>query len=143
MITDEQLKPGRELDAIIAEQIMGGTRDIYKRPYAVRGRLHPDFADEVCLRMPDGDLFFFDSKLGSKEIPAYSTDMYAAWRVVEKITDIKTKWGSGFTIRHEQHCWRAGWIQNYETGREWEISAEAHTAPFAICLVALRMKANE
>lgn len=81
------LKPGRELDALVAEKVMGG------------------------------------------ELRPYSTDISAAWEVVEKY-----KWAEPeLRYSDEQHCWvfslhKASGYPN-ECG---------DTAPHAICLAALR-----
>lgn len=101
----ESLKPGRELDALIAEKVMGW------KP--------PEFIDGVSLeRRWKNDRGEFDS------LPRYSTDIAAAWEVVEKI---------GLIIGKNGPVWDAQDL--------WDLPvyfASADTAPHAICLAALK-----
>jgi len=93
MTRDEILamKPGRELDALIAEKVMGWSWGII------------------------GDL-----------IPAYSTDISAAWEVVEEMGDCLHLRQHG-----EQGEWEA-WFCGYPNSK-----AHGETAPEAICKAAL------
>lgn len=110
------MKPGRELDALVAEKVMGDyISDREGEPGSWRG---PDFTP----------------------LPQYSTDISAAWEVVEKI------------INHSDYvCW--------ELSSEWkgdgaksdypfyarfclgngDKTAGADTAPHAICIAALKV----
>ncbi|MHA7967713.1 BC1872 family protein [Paenibacillus sp. CAU 1782] len=109
MLTEQQIRdmdPGRELDRLIATQIMGC---------------------EIDERI---DIYFQGKKWSP--IPEYSTDISAAWEVVEKCNEVKVK-------RYETmggHCYfckievesTEGWDEVIETG---------DTAPEAICKAAL------
>lgn len=117
------MEVGRELDRLVAEKVMGW---VWKEQI---GAL-PGCAKSKWLFNPDDRI---------QDIPAYSTDIAAAWQVVESL-----------------------WRRNLDVGvsvlREWRTtcecivsepspradsyilaSADAATAPHAICLAALEM----
>lgn len=111
------MTPGRELDALVAEKVMG-----YKRL-------------EPTLDWPERWLCD-DRKLGG--IPAYSTDIAAAWEVVEKlsakhpyITIIRV--GTAPTE----------WVIAEGPGDSDPDLARAPTVPYAICLAALKSVASK
>lgn len=138
----DKLEAGRELDALVAERVMG-----WSRWYEDKKDLYP----------PEGSP---ENKGWTKRggimiqalIPEYSTSIEAAWRVVEKIknlgkvektTDDGKEW---YNIRHEFHIewlpdsnmWRAGWYDfRYDDYQCNDI--EAPTAPLAICKAALKV----
>jgi hypothetical protein len=102
------LPAGRELDALVAEKVMGicvstGWEDIY-----------PVVAGVTCVTNP---------------IRPYSTDIAAAWEVVEKALAPK---GYNVGPLYEGNGW---WVVQ-DAGCGMEI-AIAETAPLAICLAAL------
>lgn len=103
------LKPGRELDALVAEKVMG-------EDLSPLGTLH------------------------GREIPYvpphYSTDIAAAWQVMEHITAQKRDDFGWFDLRFVNDRWKATFI----TGAYYEARdhIEAPTAPHAICLAALK-----
>lgn len=104
------MKPGSELDALVAEKVMGLERV-----------MTPGFGMEVGWRP-------IHSNLGASPLKSYSTDISAAWEVVEKM-----KQGSGhFSIKLTCYGWEA--LFRYPVTRE----ATAMTAPHAICLAALK-----
>lgn len=76
-----------------------------------------------------GEQVFEDGSL-----PAYSTDIAAAWEVVEKLTSTTKQW-----FRFEQHS--TGSEAVFEVSgagdADFEVKAEAEDAPLAICLAAL------
>lgn len=106
------MKPSRELDALVAEKVMG-------------------MSTERRLR----------------DIPEYSTDVAAAWQVVEKL-----KWAEPeLSWSDEQHAWCLYlnkkpldiWQPEWSGGclylkKTLVIWPTAPTAPHAICLAALR-----
>lgn len=74
--------------------------------------------------------------------PPYSTDIAAAWQVVEKVrSDTKTDNPGCFTIQEHDKGWEAGWgtYVDYE-GFGFDLSVVADAAPLAICLAALKLK---
>jgi len=117
------LAAGRELDVLLAEKIMGWT-------------VH--HAKEGGWGAPPANV-----RLGaiSEYIPAYSTDIAAAWEAVEKIgrrvaskrcvVDFILEWD------HSENCWCAGWAYYSYDGPQYEFAGKAETAPLAICLAAL------
>jgi hypothetical protein len=115
------MKPGRELDALIAEKVMG---------LFTNGE--PDFG------------YTYET------IPPYSTDIAAAWEVVEKMVsrmgygDLHFLWEGPIFKPEDKYltaegyplgttCW---YIRLENAGRRHIICAP--TAPHAICLAALR-----
>jgi len=103
--------PGRELDALVAEKVMGWIK-------------RPKGAGTAHLWISSDKQAFHES-----ELPAYSTDIAAAWQVVEKLTRRDDK--LFFTLEtpisgSAWECWFSG---------EW---AEGETASHAICLAALK-----
>jgi hypothetical protein len=107
------MKPGRELDALVAEKVMGWMRqhDIWYGPK---------------LKMAQA----FDRP------PNYSTDIAAAWEIVEKFS--KLGWDvtvfSGGEMRDGDEIY-AEFDPRYCDGKF--ALKSAYTAPHAICLAAL------
>lgn len=113
------MKPGRELDALIAEKVMGG----------IRHKEHSVLAVDVSAR---------SFTIGEGwEYPRYSTDIAAAWEVVEKI--IKEwrldKPGRNFKISRRLEGWECEITSDF-IGNSAEVNCS--TAPHAICLAALK-----
>jgi hypothetical protein len=115
------LPAGRELDALVAEKVMG--LEIEK---IANG--HMWFRDGVTLRSP---------------IPHYSTDIAAAWHVVEhlnaqsitvEITALVSR--ANRSVRHIVYTY------NNETCMPRDQAIES-SAPYAICVVALKALANQ
>lgn len=100
------MNPGRELDALVAEKVMGWR----KRETPPGGHI---WIDKDNLAYVPG------------ELPRYSTDIAAAWEVVEKLNNLD------FSIEYEREIkiWRA----SFEQG----IPALEREAPLAICFAAL------
>ena len=140
-----ELKAGRELDALVAEKVMGcrvswwSLRLVDRPPTDIEWR-HGLFTSEASLeRMEEGEVLVADANgdmpmhqmLGRSEwegIPRYSTDIAAAWEVVEKmrarglIVDL--------TLGAGAYC-RIGGFRPFAEER-------GATAPLAICLAALK-----
>lgn len=101
----------RKIDALIAEHVMGFK--IY---------------EDHTMNKPCVDTLF--------NIPNYSTDISAAWGVVEKVGCIRAGESTVdcFSLNH--------WPEGYEV--EWGFEpVTAKTAPMAICLAALKAKGVE
>lgn len=122
------MTPGRPLDALVAEKVMG----------------LQDFTASLLWK---GELLVRRSKDDAyMPLPCYSTDISAAWMVVEKMKEIKPGWAEtidedrtrlvlSWEIKEKK--WEAGWAAADEIYlREW--GALGETAPHAICLVALK-----
>lgn len=110
------MKAGRELDALIAGKVMG---------WKHRGP-HPLFGTEV-----------WASDKGDNLLPHFSTDIAAAWTVVDKLRE---EWIVTAEIDSTQCVIGLG--HNYASTPE-ELRASAATAPHAICLAALKAVGHE
>ena len=108
------MKPGRELDALIAEKVMG---------------LDPPMAQPSGRRIKG----FWSEWDG---LPHYSTSIEAAWEVVEKIKDLREH--ETFHIEWTGCNWEAGYMQyeSYEPPSHDVVVGE--TPAHAICLAALK-----
>ena len=116
------MKAGRELDALIAEKVMGGHRD----------KVH---------RVTNVDIYNKDITIGPDlVIPHYSTDIAAAWKVVEKIAsedrgepnvlEIYGPLSDGYKVTA---------IWEHHDGAIPLDGIIAKTAPLGICLMALKL----
>lgn len=128
----EVMSPGRDLDVLIAEKVMGVPVRI---EWAVtwtdeRGRLATYTEEEVharekCAAFRSRGL---DAEVFSEpQAEPYSTDIAAAWTVAEKVRS------KGFTLSINEE-----WIVWFEAGPTVQHRAIADTAPHAICLAALK-----
>lgn len=139
----ETREAGRELDALIAEKVMGGRWDrgaLYSHVYVEpTGWL---LAQRDRERFGDDELHVYEGAL-----PYYSTEIAAAWRIVEEI--------SGFDTGRDKPWWSMAtfYAQRGQIGcRVYacppgssifdadDVIAEAigDTAPHAICRAALQ-----
>lgn len=106
----------RELDVLIAEKVMGWTE------------IEPDDRDAfIGIEPREGACFW--------AVPYYSTDIAAAWQVVDKLKH--------FTLRRKGDSWTVEYrdCQNpmdHMVVNDCCASMTAETAPLAICLAALR-----
>lgn len=124
------MKAGRELDALIAEKVMGWHlhTDDHNHTYWANERNH-----FMCGISPYEDEFDY-SNLGDGEdfhILHWhpSESILWAWEVVEKLRD------NGDHLRMEMHG--GGYRLEYNLGYDG-FAVTADTAPLAICLVALK-----
>jgi len=111
------MNAGRELDVIIGEKVM-------------------DFPGcDNCGEKTGCGCAMAD--IGSS-LPQYSTDLYAAWLVVEKLRE---KYDGHFSLLAFTTNWRAGWDTpcGEDPTRSFKRFVEAPTAPLAICLAALEV----
>ena len=120
-MTTATLVAGRALDAMVAEKVMGWQFVPASKPEG-----HP--------RWTDGEDWFCAEKtcISGGSPPAYSTDIAAAWQVVEELhrrfpdLTIEVGWS------HETRQW---FCQDYD---EMNFGGAGSSAPLAICLAALR-----
>lgn len=120
------MKAGRELDALVAEKVMGwcwiendvGQESLQPpiEEYAYLSRNHP--------------VFWADDKGYTEIMPKYSTNIADAWQVVEKLRE--THW-----IQVEVGTLNICDIGEYGKGCS-TIQEVADTIPLAICLAALK-----
>lgn len=121
------MEAGRELDALVAEKVMGWRWISYNNngfilvPPDQHSRMKPEYV--------------FQDKAGSREhagLPRYSTDIAAAWEVVEKLHEIP-----GYEIIDIRLC-SIGYAILAPMGNHMKSVSTAETAPLAICLAALK-----
>lgn len=124
---------GRELDALVAKQVME-LPDV--------GRYSRQSMESIEWTHhgwnSDGYDYYYwldDEYNPLRSVPPYSTDIAAAWQIVEKLKAIDVEfslyyreWDGG---RDEAHRWSA-WFRE---GAEYQVYAP--TAPLAICRAAL------
>ena len=114
------MNPGRELDALIAEKVMGhivvggpiehGMRRIFQGP---RG----------------ADSWWIEVNCQPNYIPYYSTEIAAAWEVVEKLKGQSVDLNFG----EDNNRWECSFIIGGE-----RYSGYSTSAPHCICLAALK-----
>ena len=115
---------GRELDARVATKVMG-----WKEAW-------PKYAYDGT---PSGVLFGagIDPHGCKIPLPHYSTDIAAAWEVVEK-----SRHGSHVEVAHGATS-NAGKYARWRCKFGMQVFAEADSAPLAICLAALKACGGE
>ncbi len=113
MTNIDALKPGRELDALVAHKVF---------QHAILWR------EDLC----DDPLYAVGSAF--VVVPPFSTDIAAAWQVVEKFLPhfrLECHEDSDYTDADGWHC-------DIWTDRGVACAQGADTAPHAICLAALK-----
>lgn len=143
------LQAGRELDALIAEKVMGWQahhrQDKCDGVYIIRcgscgGDGHANCygggqgsIQSLCEDVPCGD---------EASLPPYTEEIAAAWQVAEKLRKrafLFALWnkGHGFVA-----CFSSDdpvyWLEGIESGPASVDTVQADTAPLAICLAALK-----
>lgn len=131
------MNAGRELDALIAEKVMGFTWHdgwkSFKGPHLVSpGGFMAGW------RMEDGGVMgHLDGVTRNPELPFYSTDIAAAWQVVEKLVAERFFPEVNYRGRGEWGCK----VDRLTVDDSWNDKPTPHeianTAPLAICLAAL------
>ena len=122
----DNLEAGRALDALVAERVMGFIWRVSK----VSGRrclISPDYCPAWFVDVANGSEPLADQ--WDTRLPNYSTDIAAAWQVVEKLRSFSLS-------RHldgSWHCWH--WNKGH-------LNANAATPALAICLAALKARAE-
>lgn len=118
----DDMPAGREMDALVAEKVMGWILSPAK--WLVR--------DRKAIAIPGnpiGPKTWED--LDAPGLPRYSTDIAAAWQVVEKLFAI----GSFFSVESPNNG--VGWSCGITRGRDTIEYILADSAPLAICRAAL------
>lgn len=129
-----ELKAGRELDALVAEKVMGW-RYVESTQNRIVHFMHPQIIDSDSMR---GELRETKrrSSAAAKNAPAYSTDIAAAWQVVVALLNRTPQ-----RDLHLQHLDGIGWGVSCcfnKTEGGWDGWVYANTAPLSICLAALK-----
>lgn len=151
------MKPGPELDALIAEKVMGWmwcriNTEAYPASFVVqepyRGRRFLVAREHVT----DDSTSGYARATGAEPVvpteahvvPHYSTDIKEAWRVVRRIADSGTNTKRDFVLHFhpanevdEEEGWQAEFVESCNDAMG-SGCAEGDTAPHAICLAALR-----
>jgi hypothetical protein len=112
---------GREMDALIAEKVMGWTD------------IHWNYGPPIGKPDDDWNRDFINKKHEAC-VPNYSSEMNAAMEVVDCL---KGEIDGMFKLLYFRH-WSFDITPNIADHEGW--SAEADTAPHAICLAALKAK---
>jgi len=139
------MKPGRELDALVAEKVMGWKHDTDKNKNAwlVDGVYFCETEPWSSRRCENSDLF--DECRAHNEslpwehgwpctLPNFSTDIKAAWEVAENFrqTGIELSLNNSGS-KEEVWC-----VQVFHRDTQmWKPGVWAKSAPHAICLAAL------
>lgn len=138
----DELLAGRELDALIAEKVMGWKR------IPVPPDANGHFAGEALMQTDPPPNFRWNP-LGKIPfdtwVPHFSTDIAAAWQVVEKLVaegycpallyDDEGHWGLFFDGVSQAEAQPESYVV-------FTTPAWADTAPLAICLAALKAKGD-
>ena len=133
----DEMEAGRCLDALVAERVMGWTEVV------VSG-----MPREGLGVPPEGDALYqvvviWDVKL---TIPSYSTDIAAAWGIVEKLATkhyiTSVGWGPG----RDEQCYASvqmildrNLAADLVLNNPREMDGRGKTAPLAICRAALKL----
>jgi hypothetical protein len=125
------MKPGRELDALVAEKVMGWRLE-------ERGYVATFWVDENGKVKRAAEPCSID--FCSCEVFSPSTDISDAWKVVEKLGIIPNSFYIGYkTDKNGKKIYRAFFQkENPITTLIYTYEADAETAPLAICLAALK-----
>jgi hypothetical protein len=113
-MTTSEMEAGREMDALMAEKVFNKPPSYYNCPHF----------DE------NGRILSFCS---CPSLPPYSTDIVAAWQVVEKMDHLDC--AIEYSVKNDEVSEQFGrWFVLF--GEELEKGAFADTAPLAICRAA-------
>jgi len=132
----EDIKAGRELDVLVAEKVMNDKGITY---YAILTKYGKEISQAATTFHADGLMrSLFGASRYEKRIRyiPYSTDIAAAWQVVEKMQ-------KKYVINIEVDCeniWVEIWRDSTDEPSNYKQVADesADTAPLAICLAALK-----
>lgn len=119
----EDLKPGRELDALVAEKVMGW----------------PTFEQYNNDRVLELKMANAKGRRDNEVVPHYSTDIASAWEVVEKLYAIDPHEPTLLQIYGPlSDGYKINLIWEHHDGPILIGSLVADTAPLGICLAALK-----
>ena len=146
----DNMEAGRELDAIVAEKVMGWHYDsawdclIPPEQRAKPNEMWTEWEadDDGLVRKPINENYVtgivYTGDTQKIVLPYYSTDIADAWKVVERL-DYKSHTNfSLYTIGANWFCFFKE--ENVKMDYSWvnEYEARADTAPLAICRAALK-----
>ncbi len=110
------MKPGRELDALVATVIMGWRKD------------HATVSVMESWNKVTGEHL-----IDIPELPRYSTEISAAWEVVHKLKTLKGIKSEIFSNHG------SGWYVQVFRNFQDRVTASSDTFPHAVCLAALKV----
>lgn len=128
------MKAGRELDALVAEKVMGMTFDVGGGPMGMTRFL--SYVDGLLLSRRNentGVGIFFSierEKELMKKLPHYSTDIAAAWEAVERMRE-----HLDITISANQNTCE---VRSRDFPDQIIACEQGDTIPHAICLASLK-----
>lgn len=130
MSTLETMEAGKDMDVLVAERVMGESLDCdHPAVEVVQGSL----VRCVFCKEEHGSTSLAISRAMNSPAP-YSTDIAAAWRVVERLRGL----GFGVDIHANGTNHPEVFSQEYEVMMGFDAeSVRADTAPLAICRAAL------
>lgn len=165
-LTEEEVKPGRALDALVAENVMGHRTSSWSlhlvncledlpaekewRHGLFSGHdMHTGrFPTEILVADANGDMptvEFWDGRQWDI-VPAYSTDIAAAWEVVEKLAPHYIQQA----FSRNEIGWEIDWCvseeayrKGYRTVVDYAEDYKTQSLPLAICLASLRAVRGE
>lgn len=124
------MEAGRDLDVLVAEKVMGCKVELVKIGTVAGWDSEP----HCCC--PGNPHEFSDRDYEVVELKRYSTDIAAAWEVVEKITLGKERFSYECLWRDPNDGkWAFG---SFDRDGSFFPMEKADTAPHAICLAALK-----
>lgn len=110
------MKPGRKLDALVAEKVMGFQVDSFGYCVSQKGKIE-------------------------EELPYYSTDIAAAWEIIPKLRDrrihVKLECG-GLCDVWTVELFHWGVFKDTFTNDNPRTKSSSQSAPHAVCLAALK-----
>lgn len=138
------MKPGRELDLLVAEKVMGWRPIIRSEWPCIALANTPDNEKEIAF------LRAADLRGQYEDIPNYSTDIAAAWEVVEKMCPEIPETHGGYCPQFEltsnkgvERTWTASFYDRFGNAK-WGTSSDktflacGYSVSAAICLAALK-----
>jgi hypothetical protein len=140
-----EMKPGRELDALVAEKVMGWSRKTITVAKQYHGQNEWDPPQTVSWGsdaiVQGNKVYTFDrddQPTNAEEMPKYSTDIAAAWEVAEKLH--KDSWRLELVTSELLGPDMGGASARFacKAAVRGHVTEHADTAPHAICLAALK-----
>jgi hypothetical protein len=115
---------GRELDALVAEHVMGW-RDVQRN-------CHTPAGPALCGTPPEGEPATWNT--GRAYVPRYSADTGAAWKVLEAL---RKRWDVVLES-HPQYGWRFIVETDERSDGGLDVLEQGADAPLIICRAAVR-----
>jgi hypothetical protein len=128
------MKPGREIDILIAEKVMGYNLTRYDVSWYESGNLRIEIVKSLAKAMELAE----EKKGRILNFKSYSTDIEAAWEVVNKCIGLREYFQFKITNYAVRNEWTAHLEIHNDNLPSYELSASGETAPHAICLAALK-----